>query len=142
MQPEIAILDTPLSVDAVMSAVSGHEVGGVVVFVGAVRDHDGAQGEERGVSALEYSAHPSALAELASVAAAVAEAFPGVRVSAHHRVGPLAIGDLAVVVAAGAAHREEAFVAARRLIDDLKARVPIWKHQIFEDGSEEWVGLP
>ena len=142
MQPEISILDTPLSIDAAMSAVSDHGVGGVVVFVGTVRDHDGPTGGEKGVSTLEYSAHPSALSELAAVAAVVVEAFPGVRVAAHHRVGPLRIGDLAVVVAAGAAHREEAFSAARRLIDDLKARVPIWKHQIFDDGSEEWVGLP
>lgn len=142
MQPEIAILDSPLSVDAVMSAVSDAAVGGTVVFVGAVRDHDGPQGAEKGVRALEYSAHPSALSELAAVADVVTEAFPGVRLAAHHRVGRLEIGDLAVVVAAGAAHREEAFAAARRLIDDLKAKVPIWKHQIFDDGSEEWVGLP
>lgn len=142
MQPEIAILDSPLSVDAVMSAVSDRGVGGTVVFVGAVRDHDGAEGAEKGVRALEYSAHPSALAELGKVMGAVTDAFPGVRLAAHHRVGPLEIGDLAVVVAAGAAHRDEAFAAGRRLIDDLKAQVPIWKHQTFDDGSEEWVGLP
>lgn len=142
MQPELAILDSPLSVDEVMSAVSDAGVGGTVVFVGAVRDHDGPSGAEKGVSALEYSAHPSALAELAAVVDAVTKAFPGVRLAAHHRVGPLEIGDLAVVVAAGAAHREAAFAAARRLIDDLKSHVPIWKHQIFDDGSEEWVGLP
>ena len=142
MQPEIAILDSPLSVDAVMLAVADVAVGGTVVFVCAVRDHDGPQGAEKGVTALEYSAHPSALSELASVADGVADAFPGVRLAAHHRVGRLEIGDLAVVVAAAAAQREEAFGAARRLIDDLKAKVPIWKHQIFADGSEEWVGLP
>ncbi len=142
MQSPVAILDTPLSVDAALSAVSHPGVGGVVVFVGAVRDHDGPDGAALAVRALEYSAHPSALGELEAVVAAVAKAHPGVRLAAHHRTGPLQIGDLAVVVAAGAAHRDQAFAAARRLIDDLKAQVPIWKHQSFADGSEEWVGLP
>jgi molybdopterin synthase catalytic subunit len=142
MPPDIAIVETPLSVDAVMAAVAGPGSGGVVVFVGTVRDHDGPDGAEKGVRALEYSAHPTALRELEGVAQSVSEAHPDVRLAAHHRTGPLAVGDLAVVVAAAAAHRDEAFVAARQLIDDLKARVPIWKHQTFDDGSEEWVGLP
>ncbi len=142
MQSAVAILDTPLSVDAALAAVSHSGVGGMVVFVGAVRDNDGPEGAEQAVRALEYSAHPSALVELERVVAAVAEAHPAVRLAAHHRTGSLQIGDLAVVVAAGAPHRDEAFVAARRLIDDLKAEVPIWKHQSFVDGSEEWVGLP
>ncbi len=142
MSPAVAIVDTPLSVDAVLAAVAHPTVGGVVLFVGAVRDHDGPDGAEQAVRSLEYSAHPTAVGELELVVAAVAEAHPGVRLAAHHRTGVLEIGDLAVVVAAGAAHREQAFVAARRLIDDLKATVPIWKHQSFADGSEEWVGLP
>jgi molybdopterin synthase catalytic subunit len=142
MLPDIAITETPLSVDAALAAVSAPGVGGVVVFVGTVRDNDGPDGAERGVSALEYSAHPTALRELAVVAGAVSEAHPDVRLAAHHRTGPLAVGDLAVVVVAAAPHRHDAFVAARTLIDDLKARVPIWKHQTFDDGSEEWVGLP
>jgi molybdopterin synthase catalytic subunit len=142
MQSAVAIIDTPLSVDAALAAVSHSGVGGMVVFVGAVRDNDGPEGAEQSVRALEYSAHPSALIELERVVAAVAEAHPEVRLAAHHRTGSLQIGDLAVVVAAGAPHRDEAFVAARRLIDDLKAQVPIWKHQSFVDGSEEWVGLP
>jgi molybdopterin synthase catalytic subunit len=65
-----------------------------------------------------------------------------VLLAAVHRVGDLVVGDLAVVVAAGAAHRAEAFAAARQLIDDLKAEVPIWKHQRFADGTQEWVGAP
>ena len=142
MESAVAILATPLSVDAALAAVAHPGAGGVVVFVGAVRDHDGAEGAEQAVQALEYSAHPNALIELERVVREVAEAHPGVRLAAHHRTGSLAIGDLAVVVAAAAAHRDEAFVASRRLIDDLKSQVPIWKHQSFADGSEEWVGLP
>jgi molybdopterin synthase catalytic subunit len=107
-----------------------------------VRDFDGPTGEERAVSALEYSAHPLAQDELERVVAEIRQDFPECHLAAHHRTGPLEIGDLAVVVAAAAPHRAEAFAACRRLIDDLKAHVPIWKHQSFIDGSEEWVGLP
>lgn len=134
----LEIRDTPLSADEVLAAVSGDAVGGAVVFVGSVRDVD----DDRAVVSLEYTAHPTALDRLVEVADAVAADFPGVRLAAVHRVGPLAVGDLAVVVAAGSAHRAAAFDAARRLIDDLKATVPIWKHQVFADGSQEWVGLP
>jgi molybdopterin synthase catalytic subunit len=106
--------------------------------VGAVRDHDSGQDVRR----LEYSAHPTAQARLAEVAAEVAEEFDVVAVAAVHRVGVLEIGDLAVVSAVSAAHRGEAFEASRALIDRLKQRVPIWKHQVFADGSEEWVDSP
>ncbi len=100
------------------------------------RDHD----HDRPVVELDYSAHPSGQAELARVAGEVA-ALDGVRtVAVVHRTGSLRVGDLAVVTAVGAAHRAEAFTACRRLIDDVKARVPIWKHQLFADGSAEWVG--
>ena len=94
------------------------------------------------MSQLEYSAHPNAERELQRVGDAVAAKFPGVRLAAIHRSGVLDVGDIAVVVAAAAPHRAEAFEAARQLIDDLKAAVPIWKHQTFTDGSDEWVGLP
>ena len=140
--PEVAIVDHPLSVDAALAAVSHGGAGGVAIFVGTVRDHDDETGERRAVTSLDYSAHPQALAALERVATEVADVFPDVRLVAHHRVGHLEVGDLAVVVAAAAAHRDAAFVAARRLIDDLKAGVPIWKHQSFADGSDEWVGLP
>jgi molybdopterin synthase catalytic subunit len=138
----VAITDSPLSVDAVIAAVAHPGAGGLVVFVGAVRAHDGPEGAEQAVHSLEYAAHPGAVAELERVVRQVRAAHPGVQLAAHHRTGHLEIGDLAVVVAAAAAHREEAFTAARQLIDDLKAQVPIWKHQAFADGSEEWVGLP
>lgn len=121
-----------------LEAVADPAAGGVDVFVGTVRDHDHA----RGVSGLEYSAHPSALTRLQEVAQDVAERYDVVAVAAVHRVGRLAIGEAAVVVATAAAHRGEAFDASRALIDELKATVPIWKHQVFSDGSDEWVGTP
>jgi molybdopterin synthase catalytic subunit len=133
-----AIRNTPLSVEEVLAAVEDPAAGGVVSFTGLVRSSD----EGRRVTALEYSAHPTATEALLSVMDAVAADLPVVAVAAVHRVGMLAIGDVAVVVAASAAHRDEAFLAARRLIDDLKATVPIWKHQLFTDGTQEWVGTP
>ena len=133
-----AVRETPLSVEEVLAAITEAGVGGVTLFVGTVRDHDDA----RAVTALEYSAHPSALDRLHEVLDAVAARHPGVALAAVHRVGRLAVGDAAVVVAAAAAHRGEAFEASRELIDDLKATVPIWKHQLFADGTQEWVGTP
>ena len=132
------VRETPLSVDEVLAAVGEAAVGGVTLFVGTVRDHD----DDRTVTALDYTAHPTALATLREVLDAVAARHPGVALAAVHRVGRLAIGEAAVVVAAAAAHRGEAFDASRELIDDLKATVPIWKHQLFADGTEEWVGTP
>jgi molybdopterin synthase catalytic subunit len=124
-----------LSVDEVLAAVSGPGIGGTAVFVGTVRDHDGG----RGVTGLEYTAHPSAGEQMRAVAERAVAGSSGVRVAAVHRVGELAVGDTAVIVAAGAPHRAEAFEVGRRLIDDLKHEVPIWKHQRFQDGSQEWV---
>jgi molybdopterin synthase catalytic subunit len=135
---EVSICDQPLSVDAVLRAVTQPGAGGTVLFVGTVRDHDGG----RPVTALAYSAHPSALELMRAVVAEVAAEFPETHLAASHRVGDLRVGDVAVVVAAGAAHREQAFLATRELIDRIKARVPIWKHQSFADGTEEWVGSP
>ncbi len=125
----------PLSVDEVLAAVADPSVGGTALFVGTVRDHDGG----RGVTALEYSAHPSAQEQMRAIAERAAAGSPGVLVAAVHRVGELAVGDAAVVVAASAPHRAEAFEVGRRLIDDLKHEVPIWKHQQFDDGTQEWV---
>ncbi len=88
---------------------------------------------------LSYSAHPSAGAELRRVAEKVAAGFGALAVAAVHRTGELAVGELAVVVAVSCAHRGEAFDACRALIDELKATVPIWKHQEFGDGESEWV---
>ena len=134
----IAIRESELSVDEVRAAVAGPGAGGIALFVGAVRDTD----HDQGVTGLSYTAHPSAQAELRRVAEEIAEKFGVVAVAAVHRVGDLAIGDLAVVVAVSCPHRAEAFDACRALIDELKASVPIWKHQRFTDGTDEWVGTP
>ena len=139
--PGVRLVDIRSSaIDAaeVLTAVEDAASGGVTVFVGTVRDHD----DGRSVSHLEYSEHPTAQDRLRDVAEAVAHRHPGTAVAALHRVGRLEIGEVAVVVAAAAAHRGQAFDAAEDLIDDLKATVPIWKHQVFADGTEEWVGLP
>lgn len=135
----LALRDTPLSVDEVFSAVGDDAAGGTVLFVGTVRDHDG-HADGAAVTALAYSAHPTAEAELRRVAEKVAADFPVRALAALHRVGDLRVGDTAVVVAVSCPHRGEAFAASRRLIDDLKREVPIWKHQTFADGTEEWVG--
>ena len=134
----IAVRETPLSVDEVLAAVAHPAAGGVVVFVGTVRESDGG----RDVSGLGYSAHPAAADQMRAVAESVADRFPAVALAAVHRVGDLAVGDLAVVVAAACPHRGEAFDAARALIDELKETAPIWKHQRFADGTDEWVGSP
>jgi molybdopterin synthase catalytic subunit len=134
----VDIRDQPLSLDEVVAAVDDPGAGGTCVFVGTVRDVD----HERAVKALAYSAHPSAVQRLLDVMVDVAARHPVRGLAAVHRVGDLAVGDLAVVAAASSAHRAEAFEACRDLIDTLKATVPIWKHQEFGDGGQEWVGLP
>lgn len=133
----IAIRDTELSLDEVRAAVADPAAGGIALFAGVVRDND----SDKGVNALAYSAHPSAEDELREVAEMIVVKHPDViGLAAVHRTGDLEIGDLAVVVAVSTGHRAEAFEACRALIDELKASVPIWKHQLFADGSAEWVG--
>jgi molybdopterin synthase catalytic subunit len=127
--------DTPLSLEEVLGAVSDPEAGGISLFVGAVRDHDGG----RDVASLGYSAHPSAAAELRRVAEKIAASYSVTAVAAVHRVGDLAVGDLAVIVAVSCPHRGDAFEACRALIDELKRSVPIWKHQQYVGGGSEWV---
>jgi molybdopterin synthase catalytic subunit len=134
----VGLRETPLDVAEVLASLEDDASGGLTLFVGRVRDHD--HGIE--VRGLEYSAHPTALDALHRVCEAVAEQYDVQGVAAVHRVGRLEIGDIAVVVATTAPHRGEAFEASRALIDTLKAEVPIWKHQQFADGSEEWVGTP
>lgn len=127
----------PLSVDEVLRAVGHPAAGGIALFTGVVRDHD----EGRGVTRLTYSAHPSAGAELRRVAEKVAAGFDVHALAAVHRTGKLDVGEIAVVVAVACTHRGEAFDACRVLIDELKATVPIWKHQEFGDGGSEWVNI-
>lgn len=133
----VRVVDEPLSVDRLVDAVSGSQVGGLALFVGLVRDHD----DGLGVVSLDYTQHPSAEDVLRRCATRVAEAHDVLAVAVEHRVGHLVVGDLAVVVAVGAVHRAEALAACRQLIDDLKDEVPIWKEQEFSSGRTEWVGL-
>lgn len=133
-----AVRREPLSVDELFRAVRTPSSGGIAVFVGTVRDDD----HGRAVLRLEYEGHPNAEQMIELVAAEVAGRHPVQAVAAVHRVGMLEVGELAVVAAASAAHRETAFDAARDLIDEIKARVPIWKRQFFADGTTEWVGSP
>ncbi|WP_426244953.1 molybdenum cofactor biosynthesis protein MoaE [Nocardioides sp. LHG3406-4] len=134
----VDLRETPLDVSEVLAALDDAESGGLTLFVGRVRDHD----HGKGVNGLDYSAHPTALDRLRAVAERVAEEYDVHGVAAVHRIGSLAVGDIAVIVATTAAHRGEAFAASRALIDTLKAEVPVWKHQRFDDGSDEWVGTP
>ncbi len=134
----VDLRETPLDVEEVLASLDDDAAGGLTLFVGRVRDHDGG----KGVVGLDYSAHPTALARLRDVCERVAADHDVHGVAAVHRTGSLAIGDIAVVVATVAGHRGQAFDASRDLIDTLKAEVPIWKHQRFTDGAEEWVGTP
>ncbi|MDT5038850.1 MAG: hypothetical protein QOE03_4035 [Micromonosporaceae bacterium] len=128
----------PLDLAAHEVWVSRAAAGAVVSFAGVVRDHD----EGRGVVELEYEGHPSASRILAEVAAEIA-ADPAVHaVAVSHRIGRLEIGDVALAAAVSTAHRGAAFAACARLVDEVKARLPIWKRQVFADGSEEWVNCP
>ncbi|GLE52340.1 molybdenum cofactor biosynthesis protein MoaE [Mycobacterium montefiorense] len=132
-----AMTEQPISLDQHEELVGHRSAGAIVGFVGMIRDHD----EGRRVVRLEYSAHPSAAQVMAEVVAEVAEASGGVRaVAASHRIGALQIGEAALVVAVAADHRQAAFTTCAQLVDTIKARLPVWKHQFFDDGTEEWVG--
>jgi molybdopterin converting factor subunit 1 len=131
------LTDEPLKVDEVLNAVTGPGQGGTVVFIGTVRDHN----RGKSVSRLEYEAYPSmAVKVLLDIIGRCEATAPGVRVGIAHRTGRLEIGDMAVVLAASAPHRAEAFEAAHACIELLKEEVPIWKKEISPDGAE-WIGL-
>lgn len=132
----VALRQAPLVVEDVVALVARPGAGAVDVFLGVVRDAS----DGRAVTSLEYSAYaPMAVKEMASIVAALERATPDVRLAVHHRTGELRVGELAVVCAASAPHRAEAFAACRALIDELKARVPIWKRERGPDG-DAWVG--
>ncbi|NLC97907.1 MAG: molybdenum cofactor biosynthesis protein MoaE [Actinomycetales bacterium] len=133
-----SISDMPLDLQTLIELVTDDTCGAVAPFLGLVRNHD----NNTSVSHLTYEAHPDAAAHLTEVASRVAKQHQGVRIAVTHRVGTLGIGDVAVVAAVASAHRAEAFATVVQLVEDLKADVPIWKHQVFSDGSEEWVGSP
>jgi MoaE-MoaD fusion protein len=133
----VRVLDEPLSLDRVVGAVGSPDAGGVVTFTGVVRRRS----QGRDVERLEYEAYREMAEKVMRALCDEIEAeFAGARLAVEHRVGALAVGDAAVVIAASAPHRAEAFAACRALIDRLKAQVPIWKKEIGPDGAE-WVGL-
>jgi molybdopterin synthase catalytic subunit len=131
-----ALTDGALSLSEHEELVANEAAGAVVGFSGVVRNHDSG----RGVVRLEYSAHPLAQETLFEVLAEVAGSATGVRaLAASHRVGTLHIGDAALVAAVAADHRGAAFETCARLVDAIKELLPVWKHQYFADGSDEWV---
>ena len=132
------LTDAPIEVAEHTAAVQEAASGAVVSFAGVVRDHDGG----RPVVSIEYVAHPSAAAVLSRIAADVAERSDAEAIAVSHRVGVLAIGDAALVVAVAGVHRAEAFAAAMALVDEVKLRLPVWKRQVFADGTDEWVACP
>ena len=133
----VELTDRTLSLDRCINAVRGEGMGGIVTFTGMVRLHS------RGttIDHLEYEAYaPMAIKVMTQLCDEIEAEVPGTRLAVEHRVGHLQIGDVAVVIAAAAPHRAEAFTACRAMIDRLKDRVPIWKKEVSVDGAE-WVGL-
>lgn len=134
----LAVTDEPLDVAEHETAVGGPRAGAVVSFAGVVRDHD----HGRGVLRLDYEGHPSAEAVLREVAEEIAADPEVLAVAVSHRIGALEIGDVALAAAVATAHRAAAFAACARLVDRVKERLPVWKHQVFTDGTDEWVNCP
>ncbi len=129
------VTEAPIAVEDVRALAADVAAGAVVTFSGDVRDHD----DGRSVQRLEYEGHPTAAAVIAEVAAEVAARHDVIAIAVAHRVGPLQVGDAALVAAVSAAHRGEAFRACSDLVDEVKHRLPVWKHQVFSDGTDEWV---
>lgn len=134
-----SVTDSPLSIRDHRDVVVERASGAVVTFEGVVRDHD----DGRTVLRLDYEGHPSAQQVLTEVVAEIAERRVGVRgVAVSHRIGGLQIGDVALACAVAAEHRSEAFATCAELVDEVKDQLPVWKHQFFSDGTEEWVNSP
>jgi molybdopterin synthase catalytic subunit len=132
------VTPNPLDVNTHALLVGGSSSGAVVSFSGVVRNHDGG----RSVTAIEYVAHPTAGSVLARVVAEVTAGSEAEAVAVSHRVGPLNVGEAALVIAVAGVHRAEAFETAMQLVDEVKRQLPVWKRQIFLDGSDEWVDCP
>ena len=124
-----------IEVEQLAALVRDKRAGAVVVFSGDVRNHDG--GKE--VSRLTYEIHPTANEQIAFITHAVLTQRDVVKVALSHRYGEIAIGETAFAVAVSAEHREAAFETCSALVDEIKAKLPIWKHQRFTDGTDEWV---
>ena len=139
MSAEIAtgITEDPLDAAALINSARRDTCGAVASFIGAVRNHDGGES----VDAIEYSSHPSSPQILREIVSEMRDR-PGVHcIVAWHRVGRLEIGDDAMVVAVAAEHRAQAFRAGETIVEDVKAKLPIWKKQELSDGSHNWSGL-
>lgn len=134
-----SVTGEPIDAAALEAAVLSAADGALVTFRGVIRDHDGG----RGVIRLDYSAHPDAAAFLRVACERIAGqgVADGITVAAQHRVGSLAVGDVALVAVVAAAHRAVAFAACAALIDDIKTTVPIWKRQHHDDGTAAWQNL-
>lgn len=124
-----------ISIAELTALVSDDRCGALVFFAGVVRNHDG--GKE--VVKLTYEIHPSAGEQIELITKAVIDTTDVVKVAVSHRYGDIEIGETAFAVAVSAVHRESAFETASLLVDEIKAKLPIWKHQLFADGSDEWV---
>lgn len=131
----VDVVEGRIDPDLVRASVADPAAGATVLFTGDVRDND----HGRAVVSLTYEAHPSAKDVLAEVAQEVADRFDVIGLAVIHRHGPIAIGEAALVAAVSARHRDEAFAACTALVDRTKERIPIWKHQVFSDGTDEWV---
>jgi molybdopterin synthase catalytic subunit len=133
----VAIVDRPLDVQALLAEVARHSNGASVLFIGTVRDvNDG-----RDVTGIEYTAYRSmAELELRRIAEEATERYDTLDIVAEHRLGVLELGDVSVAIAVAHPHRAAAFDAARFVIEELKRRVPIWKLELYVDGTREWVG--
>jgi molybdopterin synthase catalytic subunit len=134
----VAISAAPLSVEMFEAAVQHPGAGGRVVFCGVVRDTD----DGRSVVELEYQGHPSAEPVLTGIAQQFAARPDVLALAVSHRVGALSVGEVALVAAVATAHRREAFEICAELVDEVKHRLPVWKRQVFADGSDEWVNCP
>jgi molybdopterin synthase catalytic subunit len=131
----VEVTDRPLDLAVLEAIVTDARAGAVVTFSGNVRDHD----HGREVVSLNYEGHPTADAVLRDVAEQIAAEHDVVALAVAHRIGGLAIGDAALIAVVSAAHRGEAFRACAALVDLTKEKLPVWKHQVFADGTDEWV---
>ena len=129
------VTDAPVHIQGLSKLVANPHSGAIVTFCGDVRDHDG--GKE--VESLLYEIHPSAPEQIKVKTPSVIGRFEIEKVAVAHRYGDIAIGETAFAVAVSAAHRQAAFDACAAIVDEVKAKLPIWKHQKFTDGSDEWV---